>query len=421
MEERQTNIKTEILAGITTFLAMSYIVFVNPEILCNSEMPKNSLVIGTCLATAIATILMGLVAKVPIAVAPGMGLNAFFAFSLVKGKGIPWETALGIVFLSGVFFFFLTIIGARERLINAIPTVVVESITVGIGLFIAFIGLQNMGIVVKQDDTLVTLGKMTPKVLIGLFGLILIIMLEIKKIRGSILIGIASSTILGLIFGQINIPAHAFNLDFSLSPIFMKLDIVGALKWSFIGVIFSLMFVDMFDTAGTIIGCSKEANLVNKDGTIKKLGVMLTLSSIATTIGSSLGTSPLTAYIESATGIKAGGRTGITAVIVGILFLLAIPFTSLISIVPGFAVASALIVVGLLMIQRIKDIDFQNIENGFPAFLTIILMPLTFSITTGMTFGFISYTLIKMLRGKFNEVDPVMWIIAGLSVVNLVV
>lgn len=420
-EKRGSNLKIEIIAGITTFLSMSYIICVNPEILSKTGMPRESLVIATCLATAIGTIMVGLIAKVPIAMAPGMGLNAFFAYTLVIGKKVSWETALGMVFLSGLAFFILSVIGIRRRVVKAIPAAIVDATSVGIGLFIAFIGMQNLGIVVDSPDTLVTLGKLEGTVLIGLFGLLLIVILETLKIKGSILIGIVTSTILGIIFKKVQLPTEILNLNFNIAPILLKLDIVGAFKWSLLGSIFSMMFIDMFDSVGTIIACSHEAKLVKKDGTIKKLGTMLTLDAAATMIGALLGTSTTTSYIESAAGIEEGGRTGMTSVVTGLLFLLATPLVPCIAIVPNFATGPALIIVGLFMLRRVKKIDFMNLEEGFPSFVTIMMMPLTYSISTGLAFGFISHTILKAVRGKISEIDPVMWAVTALSIVSLLV
>jgi adenine/guanine/hypoxanthine permease len=420
-ERRATNVKTEVIAGITTFLAMSYIIFVNPDILSAAGIPKQPLIMATCLAAAFGTILVGLIAKVPIAMAPGMGLNAFFVYSLVLGQKVNWETALGIVFISGFIFFILSIIGARERLVKAIPSAVIDSVSVGIGLFIAFIGFKNLGLVVSSPATLVTIGHLSSTVLIGLGALVLIVTLEAFRVKGSMLIGIAAATIAGIAGGHVNLPENLMSTSFGYSQIFLKLDIISALRFSFIGAIFSLMFVDMFDSVGTIVACSKEANLVDKDGKIHKLGEMLSLDAVATMVGALFGTSTTTSYIESAAGIEQGGRSGMTSIVTGLLFILAIPLVPLIAIVPGFATAPALIIVGLFMIKRVGEINFNDLETGFPAFMTIILMPLTYSISTGLTFGFISFTIIKVLRGKIKEIDPVMWIITALSVISLIV
>ncbi|MCD4785821.1 MAG: NCS2 family permease [Candidatus Eremiobacteraeota bacterium] len=415
--ESNSSVKVEVIAGITTFLTMAYIIVVNANILANAGMDKSSLIIVTCLITAAATIAVGLIAKVPIAMAPGMGLNAFFAYTLVLGRKISWETALGIVFLSGLIFLILTLVGIRERVVKAIPISIMRSISVGIGLFIAFIGLKNLGVVVADKATLVSLGSLNdPKLLIGLGGLLLIVVLEKFKVKGSILIGIIFSTILGAIFGQLDPPTTA---TYSIAPTFLKLDILGAFRWSFVGAIFALMFTDMFDSVGTIVACSYEAGLVKKDGSVKKLGLLLGLDAAATMTGALLGTSTTTSYVESATGIEAGGRTGLTSIVNGLLFLLAILFLPIFTRVPGYATAPALIIVGMFMMRQITKIDFKNIDVAFPSFIAIIIMPLTYSISHGLAFGFISYALIKICTGKFREVDPVMWVIAALSVLSV--
>lgn len=425
LKERKSSIKIELLAGLTAFLTMAYIIVVNSQILSDAGMDKNALIIVTCLVTGISTIAVGLLADVPIAMAPGMGLNAFFAYSLVIGRGISWETALGIVFLSGLMFLILTITGARERMVKAIPESVLNSISVGIGLFIAFIGFRNLGLVVKSDATLVTLGDLKSWTLLaGLIGLIVIVVLEALKVKGGMLIGIGVATLLGFVLKHSGLDPNAIPqaeqaVSFSISPIFLKLDIIGALKWSFLGAIFTLMFADLFDSVGTIVACSYEAGLVEKDGSIKKLGTMLTLDAAATMGGALMGTSTTTSYIESAAGIEAGGKTGLTSVFNGIFFLLAIFLLPILTLVPSYAVAPALIIVGMYMMRRITQMDLSKVEEAFPAFITMITMPLTYSINYGMALGFISYVLIKTCMGKFKEVDWIMWIIAGLSVGNL--
>ncbi len=420
LKERESSVKIEIIAGVTTFLSMAYIIFVNPDILSATGMPKDALIIATCLASAFACLLVGFVAKVPIAMAPGMGLNAFFAFTLVQAGTVSWQTGLGIVFISGLVFFILSVTRVRERIVKAIPAPIIDATSVGIGIFIAFIGLKNLGIVVNDDTNLVTLGQFSTPVLIGIAGLLLIIILELFKVKGSILISIVATTVVGILLGKVSMPEKMVNLNFNYSRILLQLDIIGALKWGFLGSIFTLMFVDMFDSVGTLVACLKEAKLVKEDGTLKELGTLLTLDAVATMVGALLGTSTTTAYVESATGIEEGGRTGITAIVTGLLFLLAIVLLPIISIVPGFATAPALIVVGLFMMKGVRNVDFKDLEIAFPAFMTIMLMPLNYSISTGLSFGFISYALIKTIRGKFKEVDPVLWIIAALSILSLV-
>jgi len=421
LPQHQTSIRQEIIGGLTTFLTMAYIIIVNPSVPSETGMDQAALVVITCLVAGLATILMGLVPKVPIAMAPGMGLNAFFAYSIVLGDGISWQIALGMVFWAGVLFLIMSVFGAREKIVAAIPTTLVTAISVGIGLFILFIGVKNMGLIVDHPAKLVTLGAFTSEVLIGLFGLFLTITLFLRGINAAILIGIIAATILGFIFGLVELPAAgmAFNLD--ISPVAFQLDIMGALEIGFIGTIFALFYTDLFDTIGTLMACTKEAGLVQKDGQIRNFKKMLGVDAIATLMSGVLGTSPTTSYIESGTGIAAGGRSGLTAVVTGSLFLLAILFTPLIAIVPAYATAPALIMVGFMMVRQTAQIPWTDYEEAIPAILTFMLMPLSFSIATGLACGFLSWTIIKIMMGKFSEISWVMYIIALLSLVSLVV
>lgn len=415
LEQRQTNLKTELIAGATTFLTMAYIIFVNPDILSQAGMDKSSLIAVTCIVTAIATIIVGLFTKAPIAMAPGMGLNAFFTYTLVLTNKISWQTALGVVFLSGLFFLLLTMLGLRKKLVEAIPASLVSAISVGIGLFITFIGLVNLGVVVKNEATLVAAGPLRPTVLIGLAGLLLMIFLEMKKIKGALLAGILLSTALAVIFGYVQPPEKIISLDFHITPVAFQLDIIGALKWSLFGSIFSLMFMDMFDSIGTLVACCHQADMV-ENNKIKGLDRLLGIDAVATMIGAIFGTSTTTAYIESASGIEQGGRTGITSIVTGLLFLLAILFTPIVSVVPPYATAPALIMVGLFMMKEIKQIDFGDLEQSFPAFMIMVMIALSYSISTGLAFGFISFALIKIVSAKAKDIKPAMWIIAVLSV-----
>ncbi len=419
LKENQTNIRIEFVAGLTTFLTMAYIIFVNPDILAMTGMDKNALIAVTCIATAAATIITGLLGKAPIAMAPGMGLNAFFAYTLVLNNKVRWETALGAVFLSGLFFLLLTLLGLRKKLVAAIPDALISAISVGIGLFITFIGLVKLGVIVNNDVTLVSAGELTPTVLIGLCGLIVMIFLETKRIKGSLLIGIIFSTVLAAIFGYIERPAELVSLHFSVRAVALHLDILGALKWSLFASIFSLMFMDMFDSIGTLVACCHQANMVDKDNKIKGLDRLLGIDAAATMIGAVLGTSTTTSYIESAAGIEQGGRTGLTSVVTGALFLLALVFVPIVRIVPEYAAAPALIMVGLFMMKEVKRIDFTNMEEAFPAFIIMVMIALSYSISTGLAFGFISFTLIKTVSGKTNQIKGTMWLIAILSVVFL--
>jgi AGZA family xanthine/uracil permease-like MFS transporter len=427
-KEKRTSIRIEILAGITTFLTMAYIIFVNPSILSLEgisaegidKMDKQALIGVTCIVSAIATIIVGLFAKAPIAMAPGIGLNAFFAYTLVLGENISWQTALGVVFLSGLVFLILTFLGLRRKLVEAMPPSLISGISVGIGLFITFIGLKNLGVIVQGTEaTLVQAGELSGRVLIGLCGLIVMVFLEMKKVKGSLLIGIVFSTILAALLGYIQKPDQWFSMDINIMPIAFKLDILGALKWSLFGSIFTLMFIDMFDSIGTLVACCHQANMVDEENHIKGLDRLLGIDALATMIGAIFGTSTTTSYIESAAGIEQGGRTGLTSIVTGILFLLALLFVPIVGIVPGYATAPALIMVGLFMAKEVKKIDFANMEEAFPAFIIIVMIALSYSISTGLAFGFISFTVIKIVAGKLKDIKPAMWIIAILSVLFL--
>ncbi|PLY03052.1 MAG: guanine permease, partial [Desulfuromonas sp.] len=383
VHSRGSSVRTEVTAGITTFLTAGYIIFVNPAILADAGMEKGALITVTCLVAFLATLTMALWANAPLMMAPGMGLNAFFAYTLVLGHSLSWQTALGVVFLSGIFFVILTLLGFREKIVHAIPAPLRLAASVGIGLFIAFIGMKNLGLVVKSDATLVQLGNLSPAVVLGLGGLLLIAVLETLKIRCSILIGVVATSVIGMLFGQAPLPTGIVSMPPSPAPIAFQLDILGALKFSLWASIFSFMFVDLFDSLGTLLAVCREANMVDEDGKIPGLPRMLTADALATVGGALLGTSTTTTYIESAAGVSDGGRTGLTAAVTALLFLLAIFFTPLVGAVPAFATAPALIIVGIFMMRGIGQVDFYNFEEGLPAFLTLILMPLTFSIATG--------------------------------------
>ncbi len=413
----QTTFKTEVVAGVTTFLTMAYIIFVNPAILSAAGMDKHALVIVTCIVSAIMTAVAGLAADAPIAMAPGMGLNAFLAYSLVKGGQITWQTGLGVVFLSGLLAFVLTLLGLRKRLVEAIPMSLISAISVGIGLFITFIGLVNMGVIVNNEETLVSAGPLTGKVLIGLSGLLLMAFLAIRKIKGSLLIGIIFSTGLALVFGYVEKPSQLISFSFDIRPVAFQLDILGALKWSLFGSIFTLMFMDMFDSIGTLVACAHEAKMIDEKGKIRGLDRLLGIDAAASMLGAVLGTSTITSYIESAAGIEEGGRTGLTALVTALCFVLALLFVPLVGIVPEYATAPALVMVGLFMMKEMKQIDFANLEEALPAFIILVMIALSYSISTGLAFGFISFVLIKLVAGKAREVKPTMWVIALLSLV----
>jgi len=410
----------EIIAGVTTFLTASYIIFVNPSILSEAGMDKNALISVTCYASAVGSLLMGLWPKVPIMMAPGMGLNAYFTYSVVKAAGINWQISLGIVFLSGLLFLLLTILGLREKIINAVPHSLRISIPVGIGLFIAFIGLKQIGLIQYHPETFVSMGNVKNiKFLLGFLGLIIISLLELKKIKGSILIGIITITVLSIAMGLVEFPKNFFSLQPSIYPIAFKLNWRGALKLSYLPIIFSFMYVALFDSLGTLVAISYQAGFANEKGEIPRLGKMLMADAIGATAGAVLGTSTVTAYIESGSGVAAGGKTGITAMAVALLFCISPFFAPLITIVPSYAVAPALIIVGVFMISHIKDIDFSSFDLALPCFLTIIMMPLTYSIANGLCFGFISFFLIKLFMGKFKEISFTLIIIVILSFIHL--
>jgi AGZA family xanthine/uracil permease-like MFS transporter len=419
LKARGTNVRTEIVAGVTTFLTMAYIIFVNPDMLSKTGMDKPALVAVVCLVSAIATIITGVFGKAPIAMAPGMGLNAFFTYTLVLSNKMSWETALGAVFVSGLLFLLLTLIGLRKKLVEAIPPGIIAAISVGIGLFITFIGLVNLHIIVRNEATLVSAGPLGGRTLIGLAGLLFILFLEMKKVKGSLLIGIAFSTLLAIAFGYVGRPEKWISFGVDIRPIAFHLDILGALKWGLFSSVFSLMFINMFDGIGTLVACCHQAKMVDSRGKIKGLDRLLAIDALAAMTGAVFGTSTTTAYIESAAGIEQGGRTGLTSVVTGFLFLLTILFVPVVGIVPKYATAPALIMVGLFMMKEVRVVNFADIEEAFPAFIIIVMIALSYSISTGLAFGFISFVLIKSAAGKVKEVKPTMWIIAGLSLLFL--
>ncbi|MCG8474295.1 MAG: NCS2 family permease [Cytophagales bacterium] len=419
LEQKGTTARREVLGGLTTFLTMAYIIFVNPDVLGAAGMDKGALITVTCLAAFVGTLLVGIWANVPFAMAPGMGLNAFFTYTLVMGEKVSWETALGVVFISGVFFLVLTLAGVREKIINAIPVTLRLAVAAGIGLFIAFIGFRNMGLIVDNPATLVGMGEFTPQVLFALLGVLLIIVMEIRKVKGSILIGILFSFSLGLFFGDLKLPEAVVSLPPAIDPLLFKLDVVGALKISLVSAVFSFMFVDLFDSIGTVMACSFEAGMVDKEGRIHKVGKVLEADAIATIIGSLLGTSTTTTFIESASGIASGARTGLASLVTGALFLLALFFAPLIGAVPSYATAPALVFVGAMMFKNAGKIDYKDLTQAIPAFLTIFLMPLTYSISVAISFGFASYVVLKVLTGGAKELSWMMYFIGVLSVLNL--
>ncbi len=409
-----TNVRTEVLAGLTTFLTMAYIVFVNPSILEAAGMDRGSVFVATCLAAALSTFIMGFYANYPIALAPGMGLNAFFAFGLVKGVGLTWEVALGAVFFSGLIALILSVTPVREWIFDAIPKSLKMAISAGIGLFLGIIALQTSGVVVDHPATLVTLGnvKSTPIVLASL-GFIIMVALDARRVPGAIIIGILAVTIVGVLLG-ITPARGVISTPPSLLPTFLKLDIFGAIQAGIITIILVLLFVDLFDTAGTLVGVAHRAGLLTPEGKLPRLKKALIADSSATMIGSLLGTSNTTSYIESAAGVKAGGRTGLTAVVVGALFLLALLFSPLAATVPAYATAPALLYVACIMTRGLTEIDWEDATEYGPAVVTAVAMPFTYSIAHGIAFGFITYALAKLLSGRGREASVAVYVLAAL-------
>ncbi|MDG2270154.1 MAG: NCS2 family permease [Alphaproteobacteria bacterium] len=417
LSDHGTTVRIEVMAGLTTFLTMAYIIIVNPDIMSAAGMDKGALFVATCVAAAVGCLIMGLWANYPIALAPGLGLNAFFAFGVVGGMGVPWQTALGVIFLSGVFFLIITILPIRAAIINSIPKSLKMSISAGIGLFIGVIAMEISGITVDHPVTLVTLGEVaSPQVLLVAIGFIGIIALDRLAVPGAIVLGIIGTTILAHIFGLGGSTALDFSIP-SLAPTFLQLDIAGAFQVSMISVIIAFLFVDMFDTAGTLIGVSHRAGLLDEDGKLPRMGKALSADSIATITGSLVGSSTVTSYIESAAGVREGGRTGLTAVTVGILFILALLLAPIIGLVPRFATAPALLFVAVLMVRGLTEIDWEDVTEYAPAVLAAVVMPFTFSIAHGIAFGFIVYAAGKILTGRASEASPVLYIMAALFVV----
>ncbi len=420
LKENKTTVKTEILAGITTFMTMAYILAVNPDILSATGMDKNALFTATALSAFVATMVMALVAKLPFALAPGMGLNAFFAFTVVLGMGHTWQFAITAVFLEGIIFIALTAFNIRELIVNAIPLPLKHAVSAGIGLFIAFIGLQNAGIITNNDAVLVGLGDMgSPAVLIALGGVILTGVLLSLKVRGALLIGIFAATIAGLPFGVTHIPEGTLvDTPPSLEPIFWKFEFSNIFTFDMLIVLFTFLFVDMFDTVGTLVGVSSKAGMLDKNGNVPRVKLALFADSIGTFFGAIFGTSTVTTYVESASGVAEGGRTGLTSLTVAMLFLVALFFAPVFTMVPAAATAPALILVGFFMMSPILKIDFDNYTDSIPAFITIIAMPLTYSIAEGIVFGMLSYVLLKVFTGKFKDVSIVMVVLAILFILK---
>lgn len=419
LKEHGTDVKTEVIAGFTTFLTMAYIIIVNPAILSSTGMDFSAVFVATCLAAALGTAIMGLVANYPIALAPGMGLNAYFTFTVVKGMGVPWQAALGAVFISGIVFLGVSLFKVREAIVNAIPQSLKFAISAGVGLFLAIIALKNAGVVVQHPATLVTMGDLhDPKVLLAILGFFIIVALEYRRVHGSIIIGILSVTALSIILGLSKFEGVLAPVP-SMAPTFLKMDLQGAMSAGLLGVIFVFFFVDLFDTTGTLVGVSHRAGLLDKDGKLPRLKRALMADSVAITAGAVLGTSSTTAYIESAAGTAVGGRTGLTAVVVAILFLACLWISPLAKTVPAYATAPALCYVAVLMTRGLAEIDWEDLTESAPAVMTAVAMPFTFSIADGIAFGFISYAAIKVLAGRFADLKPAVLVIAALWIVKL--
>ncbi len=425
LTERGTSVPTEVLAGATTFLTMAYIVLVNPAILGVTGMPQAGVAAATCLAAGVGCLLMGLLANYPIALAPGMGLNAYFAFTVVQGMGVPWQTALGLVFISGVLFVVLTVAGVRQLIVGAIPRALFSAISAGIGLFIAFIGLRGAGLVVSSPATLVNLGDIhSPTVALGLLGLAILSVLLVLKVRGAIFIGIVATAVLGWVLGLAQWAPQPYRFDEMTGTAF-QLDIPAALGigghgfgLALVEIVFVFLFVDLFDNVGTLVAVSKRAGLVEPDGTIPRLNRILFADASATIVGSLAGTSTVVSYIESASGVSAGGRTGLTAVVTGLMFFATLFVAPWAQVIPAAATAPALILVGGMMMGPLTEVDWDDPVVAIPAFLTLITIPLTFSIANGLAFGVVSYALLKVATRRVARSDWLLFALAGLFVVR---
>ena len=421
LSENKTNARTEIVAGITTFLTMAYIIFVNPAILGDAKMPFGAVFAATCVAAAIGCFLMAFLANYPIALAPGMGLNAYFAYTVVGKMGYSWQVALGCVFISGVIFFIISVLPIREWIVNAIPKSLKMAIAAGIGLFLALIALKNAGVVVGNEATLVTHGKLTSfPVVMAALGFALIVALEYRRVMGGVIIGILAVTVVAIAAGQQKF-GGIFDVPPSIAPVFLQMDLAGALQVGLVTVVFAFLFVDLFDNTGTLIALAHRGGFMRPDGTVPRLNRALMSDSAAAMIGAAVGTSTTTSYIESAAGINAGGRTGLTAAVVGLLFLLALFVAPLAGSIPAYATAPALLYVACLMTRSLTEVEWDDITEAAPAVITALAMPFTFSIAEGIAFGFISYAGIKLATGRYRDVHPAVGILAVLFVIKYVV
>ena len=419
LTENQTTVRRELLGGVTTFMTMAYIIVVNPQILAESGMPADGVLFATCISAAVATLVMGFYANYPIALAPGMSLNAYFTYSVCLGMHVRWQTALGVVFLSGIFFLVLTVTRIREQIVNGIPDSLKHSTAAGIGMFIAFVGLRSAKLVVANPATFVSIGNFTdPEVQAACLGLILTLILMVRKIKGAILIGILVTTLFAIFRGLAHWPSALIAMPHP-SATFLKLDLHGAWHLGLLEIAFAFLFVDLFDNVGTLVGVCEQAGFV-KDGKIPGVGRVLLADAVGTVFGSLTGTSTVTSYIESAAGVAVGARTGLSNVAVAALFVAAIFFSPVVAIIPGFATAPALILVGALMTQSIARVAWDDYTEAFPAFVTMIATPLTFSIATGLSLGLIAYTVAKIGAGKFREISVLLWILTALFILRYV-
>ena len=416
-----SSVKNELVGGVTTFATMAYIIFVNPQIMAASGMDAGAVFVATCIGAAIGCLLMGLFANWPVGLAPGMGLNAFFSFTVVSEMGYTWEVALGAVFISGILFVGMSFYKVRQWIIESIPVSLRYSMTAGVGLFLGLIGLKTAGIVVENPATLVSLGDFTkPEALLAAIAFLIIAVLSERKIFGAVLIGILSVTLVGMMLGLVQYNGF-FAAPPSLAPTFLKMDIMGALDVSMISVILAFLFVNMFDTAGTLMGVAERANLTNPEtGKIEGLSKALKADSISSVAGACVGCPPVTSYVESAAGVAAGARTGLSAIVVGVLFLAAIFLSPLAGMIPAYATSGALIYVAFVMMSSMQHVDWKDFTNGAPAAITALMMPLTFSIANGIALGFITYTVLKLATGKTKDVSISMYFLAAIFIAKLV-
>tara|TARA_B100001741_G_scaffold284329_1_gene259825 strand:- start:212 stop:1501 length:1290 start_codon:yes stop_codon:yes gene_type:complete len=409
LKESNTNIQTELLAGFTTFITMAYIIFVNPQMMSSTGMDLGASFVGTCVAAAIACIAMGFYSNWPIGLAPGMGLNAFFTYTVVGEMGYTWEIALGAVFLAGILFWIMSVTPIRQWMLESIPMNLRIAMGSGVGLFIGFIGLKNGGIIVSNEATLISIGDLLKvETLLAMLGFLLIAILAVRRIPGAILIGVMMVTLISIFVGIVQFQG-LISYPPAFMPVFMKLDILGALDLAMISVIMSFLFVNLFDTAGTLLGVANQARLVDEDGNIHNLDKALKADSSSSAFGAFLGCAPVTSYVESSAGVEAGGRTGLTAVTVGFLFLIAVFFSPLASIIPAHATAGALIYVAILMMSGMEKLNWSDSSELLPALIIIVMIPLTFSIANGIALGFISYVVLKIASGQFKKISSGAW------------